>query len=190
MLQPVLFTYIGDCSIPCTGLFCSRFVIDLLPGTHIIFNYPNNEEKYVCCIISCSDRINAVINKYEYYSNWYACQSTPVLTDSWSLDLEELVITDTEVQIEKLEVINIAFVFLENKLNEYEHHDPLHGIDNVYIVQSNNNGKHMVSFNSFSKDFVVPGWAAVCKIAPKLIVSQHAKASDCCKEVYKGIKQI
>ena len=84
MIEPVLFTSIDDDVIPCTGLYCSRFGRDLLPGTHIVFNCPNTNQQCVGRIISCHDRINAVINKYEYYDKWHVCQSKPILTNSRS----------------------------------------------------------------------------------------------------------
>ena len=173
MLQPVFFTTVEDHHIPCTGLFCSRFGRHLLPGTHIIFTQGNNEEKCVGRIISCADRVEALINKYDYYSDWNVGQSTPVLTDSWSLGLPELVITDCAVKISQLDVIDIAFVFLENNLNEYQEHGPLQGIDNVYIVRYNDDESRMLAFNSFSTDYLVPGGAAVCKIEPELVISTH-----------------
>ena len=190
MLQPVFFTTIKDHHIPCTGLFCIRFGRHLLPGTHIIFTQGNNEEKYVGCIISCANCVKALINKYDYYSNWNIGRSTPVLTDSWSLGLQELVITDYEVKISQLDVIDIAFVLLENNLNEYRNHGPLQGIDNVCIVQYNDDGSRMLTFHSFSTDYLVPGEAAVCKIQPEVVVSTHDLCLDYCKQVFNGVKQI
>ena len=75
-------------------------------------------------------------------------------------------------------MINIAFVFLEIKLNEYVHHGPLQGIDNVYIVRYNDDGTRMISFNSVSTHYLVPGGAAVGKIEPELIISTHNLACD------------
>ena len=190
MLQPVFFTTIKDHRIPYTGLYCSRFGRHLLPGTHIIFTQGYNEEKCVGRIISCNNLVNALTNKYDYYSDSNVGLSTPVLTDSWSLGLQELVITDNEVKISQLDVIDIAFVFLEKNLSEYKTHGPLQGIDNIYIVRYNDNGSRMLTFNSFSTDYLVPGGAAICKIEPELVISTHNLGFDYCKEVFNGVKQI
>ena len=88
MLQRVFFTSIDGHNLPCTGLFCSRFGRHLLPGTHIIFKDQNNGGTSVGRILSCDDRVNALINKYDYHSNWNPSFSTPALTDSWTLGLE------------------------------------------------------------------------------------------------------
>ena len=67
MIEPVLFTSINNDVNPCTGLYCSRFAREILPGTHIIFNCPNTKQQCVGRIISYHDCMNAIINKDKYY---------------------------------------------------------------------------------------------------------------------------
>ena len=66
----------------------------------------------------------------------------------------------------------------------------LQGIDNVYIERYNDDGTRMITFNSFSTDYLVADGAAVCKIDPVLIISTHGLACDYCKEVFIGVKHI
>ena len=73
-------------------------------------------------------------------------------------------------------------------MNEYEYHSPLQGIDDVYIVWYNYDGTRMITFNSVSTNYLVPGGAAVGKIEPALIISTHNLACDYCKEVFNGVK--
>ena len=106
------------------------------------------------------------------------------------MGLEELVITDTQVQINQADVIDIAFVFLENNLYEYKHHGPLQGIDNVYIIRFTDDGTPMTTFNSFSTDYLVADGPAVRKIDRALIISTHDLACDYCNDVFIGFKHI
>jgi len=190
MIEPELFI---DNILPSVGLYSTKLGKDITPGTHVIFLLPDQSEKKKCVgrIISCRDRMHAEIQLYESYDTW--CENNrakDTITDSWSRDLKEVVITDRKLTIESSSVDDIAFVFLEKELKNYEKHPPLHGCDNVFIVRYESNGKHVENFITFASDFLVPGRFDKSKIDPILVTTTRAMTEDFCKQVYDTVTAI